>query len=664
MNSTVQRQTIPTSAAWAGLSGVRLFVAALFFLQSLDLSAVPAPQGPAVRKDTTAVSRLQKISFDEGRVRLQLDKETAFRVFSLSQPPRVVIELPGTLFSEDPYEAQVDHEILTRIRSAQFKRHPEPVARVVLDVARLASYEAVPKGSAIELVFKDFDSAARPAGRSAPARDKAAALGESPKASAGGANRVDAGPAHKGSGLPTLAGEAEAAVTASAEASVAPVRPKQRRSRDLLASLPKHSVTLDFDNADIRDVLRVLSEMSGINIIHSPDVTGLISIHLDKVPFNQAFDTILSMNGLVAQQLGDNILRVLTPAALSVDRSRAVTVYKTFTLNYAKAGEIQSHLASLRISPNGKITVDDRTNSLVVTDTPEGLAAVERLIAELDEKPQQVMIEAKIVEITLTNSLDLGIQWEYANRNTEGNTTYQMGKRFREESEKDIAGHYPFPEAVLDPTTGEPTTFQRFAGLPSERGTGVNLPGQSQASSAISFGLINNSDIFSATLNALSTKGQLKVLSSPKVITVNNRLARIQVGSRVPFSTVSVAPSGVVTQAVTYIDVGVILTVTPTISADSRVRLNVKPEVSIPLVSGVVGAAPTINTRNAETEVLIRDGDTLVVGGLIDDQTTEAASKVPLLGDIPVLGTFFRRSNNEKRRTELLVFLTPRIIRD
>jgi type II secretion system protein D len=322
--------------------------------------------------------------------------------------------------------------------------------------------------------------------------------------------------------------------------------------------------------------------------------------------------------------------------ALNEDRGRAVTTYKTFTLNYARASEVNVHLAAVRISPNARASVDERNNALIITDTPEGIAAAERLIAELDKKPLQVMVETKIVEVILSDSLDLGIDWAYAGTNTDPNYTQTVGRRSGTGA------------------TAAPTG-------PLLNGTGVALPAN-RREAAINFGFINNTDIFNATLNALAQKGKSKILSSPKVVTMNNQQARIQVGSRIPFSVTTVAGSGTATQSFQFVDVGVILTVTPTISANNQVRVRLRPEVAFP--GALSPAGPEINTRNAETEVLIMDGQTLVIGGLIDEQMRETANKVPLLGDIPVLGVFFRNNSEDKRRSELLVFVTPRIIPD
>lgn len=638
-----------TFPAWA-----RTLAALLLLLEPAGAGTLLAAASGAAAP--SAEASLKNISYDKKLLRIELDRAVPYRVFSLAKPPRLVVELSDTAHGA-PYEASVDDGILKRIRSAQFQTSPQKITRVVLDLPKPVTYEASQQGADIVLQFlegRTAEGAARPADAAAETKAQKSAAPELV-------------PAHKTAMPPaTLRREAKESLTATAaeDASGSPSSPKAKAySKDLLASMPRHPITIDFDDADIRDVLRVMAEMSGVNIIHGPELRGFVTIHLDQVPFNEAFETILTMQGLVAQQMGENILRILTPQALSEDRSRAVLTYKTFVLNYAKAADLLSHLGSVKISPNAKATVDERTNSLIVTDTPEGLAAAERLISELDKKPEQVMIEAKMVEITLSDTLDLGIQWEYSNINRGRERTVTTGIRETKTGSDSVdtgavgfasgTGEFVNPSSLVTPNAVSSVG-------PGERGTGVALPGPQQA--AITFGFINNTDLLTATLNALSTKGKTKILSSPKVVTVNNRPAKIQSGSKIPFSITTVAATGVATQSFQFVDVGILLSVTPTISADNRIRMLVKPEVSLP--GSVTAAGPEINSRNAETEVLVRDGETIVIGGLIDETMIESASKVPLLGDIPVLGTFFRNTSDTKRRTELLIFVTPHIIRD
>lgn len=612
-------------------------VAVLFAFQAVTASFADAPQLPAS-------ASLKSVTFQDKVLRIRLDSPVSYRVFSLASPSRLVVELSNTVQGDKSFEAPVKDDILQKIRFAQFKTRPEKITRVVLEVSKQVPFKAEQDGNDIFLRFEGAPEAAA----SAPAPKPAQIVASAPAAPAA-----------------ILSGEMEETVESAATSSSSSRR--RSRMRDILANLPRNPVTIDFDDAEISDVLRVLSEMSGINIIHAANVRGSVSVHLDQVPFNEAFQTILAMQGLVAQQMGSNILRILTPEDLNTDRARAVVTYKTFSLNYAKASEIQALLASVKISPSAKAEVDERNNALIVTDTPEGLAAAERLISELDIRPQQVLIEAKIVEVSLNNSMDLGVRWEYfGESNGTGNTRRIVGQATAVEQQ---TSSLTPPEGGVGLQTPANNFITGGAGLvmanpanPAQRGTGVSLPNTNPSASAISFGFINNTDLLTMTLNALASEGKTKVLSSPRVITLNNKNAKIQVGSKLPFSTVTIAQSGVVTQAITFVDVGIILDVTPVINADSRVRLKVKPEVSLP--GQVTTAGPQINTRNAETEVIIRDGETLVIGGLIDEQTRQSVSKVPLLGDIPILGMFFRNSFDQKNRTELLIFVTPRIVRD
>lgn len=569
---------------------------------------------------------LKSISYDRHAVRIKLDKEVAYRVFTLNSPPRVVVELPNTLHGPKPYEASVKDDVLKRIRSSQFKTSPEMVARIVFDLPRMVAFKTVREGDSIVLRFNAGKEVSESS--AAPAREE------------------------------NLQGEAEESLSAAAQVRVGGKSGK-RAPKDILSSLPKNPITIDFDDADIRDVIRVLAEMSGINMIYASDLRGFVTVHLDQVPFDEVFSTVLTMQGLVSQQIGNNILRILTPEGLNTDRARSVTTYRTFFLNYAKASDLGAHLAAVKISPTGRFTVHTPNNALVVTDTPEGLAAAERLISELDRKPAQVLIETKLVQLSLGKSLDLGIQWEYANNRplSDRNPANRriIGQRVNTDGTEVPAGKVGF---VGQDSAGSDVVTTALDS--ASRGTGVNLAGPTKA--GITFGFINSSELLTATLGALETENEAKTLTNPKIITTNNQNAKIQIGQKVPFLQTTVSPGGTATQSTVFADVGFIIDVTPTINEDNRIRLKVKPESSN--VEGTTDAGPTINTTTAETEVILRDGDTIVIGGLVSENMVKSVSKVPLLGDLPVLGVFFRSLSDTKKRQELLVFITARIVPD
>ncbi|MEW6556517.1 MAG: type IV pilus secretin PilQ [Elusimicrobiota bacterium] len=402
--------------------------------------------------------------------------------------------------------------------------------------------------------------------------------------------------------------------------------------------LPKDLVTLDFTDADIKDVLQVLAVKTGMNIIYSDDVTGTVSLHLENVPFDEAMSLILQMKGFVLQQVGTNILRIMTPATLAKERADAVQVTQIYQLSYAKASDMSAKLTAIMTAENQKITVqtDDRTNSVIVTSTPEGLLRAQTLIKKLDVKPEQVLIEAKIVEIQFETSKDLGIEWNLAKGDIAGGDTSGIGT-----SDSDSVDYGATEEDKREPS-----------------GVGVAAPSASTVGS-FTFGYFKSDMLLTARLAAAQAKGNAKVLSQPRVATLNNMEAKIVVGDQIPIPQTTVTTAGA-TQSTTYITTGIQLTVTPTINADGRITMNVKPEVSY--AGG--GTPPRISTRNAETTVLVKDGETIVIGGMITDQERNSISQVPLLGDLPVLGSFFKNQHNEKTKTELLVFVTPYIMKE
>ena len=270
-------------------------------------------------------------------LRIRLDRPVSYRIFSLNKPDRLVVELSHTLHGDKPYEAPLNDKFLKKIRFAQFQTVPDKIARVVLEVAKQPSFEATQDGNDILIRFDGK-------------KGKTAAAPKPEAVQAQAAAPVQAAPAPEPAEA-SLAGRTEETVESAASSSRMGSG-RQSRGRDLLAALPKNPVTIDFDDAEISDVLRVLSEMSGINIIHAASVRALSSpCTWTKCPSTRLFETILTMQGLVAQQMGSNVLRILTPEDLNTDRSRAVVTYKNFILNYADAAEIVNLLSTVRISP-------------------------------------------------------------------------------------------------------------------------------------------------------------------------------------------------------------------------------------------------------------------------------------------------------------------------
>jgi type II secretory pathway component GspD/PulD (secretin) len=286
----------------------------------------------------------------------------------------------------------------------------------------------------------------------------------------------------------------------------------------------------------------------------------------------------------------------------------------------------------------------------VITDTVEGLKEVEDLIPVLDRKPQQVDIESKIIEVSLDNQTQTGISWQYAANHLD---QYGHGDLFG--VTKNSVGTFSGNAGATDNTGVQLLT-------PDKNGTGVSFNSiiDGPTPTAFSFLSAHGTYLLGAQISALATQGRVKVLSTPHIVTTNNEEANINVADQIPY-TVTTVSNGVSQSAVQFISAGVKLTVKPTVNADRRITLHVKPEVSNATGTGSATLPPTVNTRNADTTVLLRDGETIAIGGLIQENINKSVTGIPILMSIPILGYLFKTVSDRKQRTELIVFLTPKI---
>ncbi|MBI5201287.1 MAG: hypothetical protein HY925_06850, partial [Elusimicrobia bacterium] len=417
------------------------------------------------------------------------------------------------------------------------------------------------------------------------------------------------------------------------------------------------------------DVMRMLASRANINLIYGPEVSGTMSIHLEKVPFYEAFNLVLSLNKLVASQVGENILQITTPEALSKARDKQIGVTRIFPVYYGKAEEMKMAIDAVRTAEGrkGVTTIDSKNNALIITESPDGLASVERLLGELDTRPRQVLIEVKLVEVKLSKDLALGIQWDYFG--------VENGKALGKDGFTLWGSRISKSPDPLNPNTSQSPLFGQSGlkydetgavGGSAGRGTGVSLPAD-KVFGAFTMGRVSSNYLLSATLTAAASQGKVKVLSDPKIATINGKAATINITNQLPYVTSNVTPTGTVSTQVTYVTTGIQMTVKPTINADGRVTLDVEPNVSQPtaLASGAgTTGAPGIDSRQAKTTVVVRDGETIVIGGLITDSVSNVEAKVPLFGDIPLLGWLFRKKTTSRQRVELLIFVTPKLMPD
>ena len=411
-------------------------------------------------------------------------------------------------------------------------------------------------------------------------------------------------------------------------------------------------VSFDFKDADVRDVLRILSDISGFNMVVSNNVEGSVTLKLNNIPWDQALDIVLEDAGLGAVVEG-NVLKIaplgtlqarqnaLKQASQSNEQFEPLITKQVF-INYARAEELQPLVLPI-LSSRGDMRIDTRTNSVLVTDTPARVAQVSELLEDLDTRTPQVLIESRIVQATLNFTRELGVQWgfNYTASAATGNPT---------------GATFPSSISTGGTSTGSPfgTSGDSFiVDLPAAAGTGAG------GVFGLVLGSVTGAYDLDIRLSALENRGDGRVLSSPKVLTLDNTPARIEQGVSIPFLSVSAA--GTQTQ---FVDATLRLEVTPQVTNDDRVLMTIRVTDNAPdeTLQGANGQ-PSIRRNEAETQVLSADGETIVIGGIFTRAVTESESSVPWFSRIPLFGFLFQNTSTSDMRRELIVFITPRIVR-
>ncbi|OGU14421.1 MAG: hypothetical protein A2076_16810 [Geobacteraceae bacterium GWC2_53_11] len=392
-------------------------------------------------------------------------------------------------------------------------------------------------------------------------------------------------------------------------------------------------VTLEFADAEVRKIFQLLSEVSNKNFVLGDEVTGAISLKLVNVPWDQALDIILDTKNLDKREDGNIILikgkgkfKSQAEEELEIKKTAAKSIElktETFSVNYADLGDIASQFEKLKTPERGQIASDKRTSKVIVKDTPQALNDMRALLNQLDLPERQVMIEARIVEATSTFSRNLGINWGVHQR--DGSAAF-LGIN------------------AMD------TVFGGIASAAPTSGTGTASGG----SMGISFGTLANNIKIDTRLSAAASVGMVKIISSPKVATLNHKPAKISQGQQIPYQNTT-ATTGAVTA---FVAATLSLEVTPHINANGTIIMKIDAKNDAP----GTGSPPPINTKQATTELLLKDGETTVIGGIFVDSDQEGDEGVPYLMDIPFIGSLFKSNSKSKTKTELLIFITPRIL--
>jgi len=421
---------------------------------------------------------------------------------------------------------------------------------------------------------------------------------------------------------------------------------------------PKYTgepISVNLKDVDLKDFFRLIHEISGLNVVLDPNVHGTLTVVLDDVPWDQALDIVLKNNDL-ARELEGNVLRIATVDTLKKEadgrraqvEAEALAVEKveiTHFLSYAHAKDVMLTVKKF-LSVRGDVVADERTNAIIVNDIPKVIPVIERLLTQLDRKTQEVEIEARVVAATRQFARDIGTQLGFG----WGNGHSAVGGA-------SAVGSSPTTVSGLTPG---------YITVPGASGSssGASIPLFSNLGSAAptsGFTLLNASNTvrIDAVLTMAESRGLLKVLSRPRVVTQNNIQAFVKQGVRVP----------IVTQAqlggpptVTYVDAFLRLTVTPQITSENTIFLNVDVENTTPNFGQEVQGNPELITQQATTQVLVTDGGTVVIGGVIQTQNSVNIDQVPVLGNIPILGNLFKHVQVQTTNQELIFFITPRII--
>jgi type IV pilus assembly protein PilQ len=426
-------------------------------------------------------------------------------------------------------------------------------------------------------------------------------------------------------------------------------------------------LTLNFQDIDARAVLQLLADISGRNIVVSDTVSGNVTLRLQNVPWDQAMDIVLATKGLDMRENGNVI--IVAPADEIAAREKAdlearkeieqlEPLYSEFLqVNYAKASDIASLIGkggdNSLLSTRGTVAIDDRTNTLLLKDTADHIADIRRLVAKLDIPVRQVLIESRIVVVNDDFSRDLGIRWGFT------------GITDRSDGLVAVSGNASGTDTIVQSgidniNNGDPLFPVALPALADR--LNVNMPVANPAGS-FALAILDDDYLVDLELSAAQAEGNGEVISSPRVITANQKEAKIQQGVEIPYREAS--SSGATTTQ--FKDAVLSLTVTPQITPDDRIIMDLyvtKDSVGEQVSDGFGGSVPSIDTRSVQTQVLVDNGQTVVLGGIYETEKGEQVTKVPFLGDIPFLGALFRSTRAVSNKSELLIFVTPKILNE
>lgn len=429
-------------------------------------------------------------------------------------------------------------------------------------------------------------------------------------------------------------------------------------------------LSLEFQDVSVRTILEVLAQHTNTNIVASDSVSGNITLRLINVPWDQALDIILKSKNL-DKRVNGNVIWVAPAAELAkqeADELKAQQEKKVLDplrteyirLNYAKAENVRTLIEAGRatsdrsssntslLTDRGTVTIDARTNTLIVKDTAETISNIRDLISKIDIAVKQVMIEARIVSATDTFSKELGVKWGILSQGAASNRNLLVGGNL---STIDSLKTY------TTATNADGTTYPVYSGITAANNLSVNL-GATNAAGSIAFGLLSISDLLlDLELSAMQADNKGEVISSPKVLTADKQTARIMSGTQIPYQEASASGA----TSTSFVEAALSLEVTPNITPEGRIGMDLSIENGSPTI---VNGATAISKDSIKTNVVVDDGQTVVLGGVFKNTLGNDVTKIPFLGDLPYVDRFFKRTSKSNNKQELLIFVTPKLVND
>ncbi len=611
---------------------------------------------------------LQDIKIEKNEENLEvmliMNGDVTYKCFELSNPERIVVDLFEVINTAKP-SYQIGGFGVARIRTGQFQSNPSKITRVVFDIISKPRYKISKNGNNLAIKFYPLNQNYSSSLKKEETYNSPPKYNSSPKNETAviKSKKLDVKPEEKPVEKP-LKKEIESNTNTTTNTTSGKQKQKEiYKEPQQEIFTPKtisgeetkykgERVNLRFKDADLRDVVIYLGTVAGLNVVFDPGVSGRVTCDLIEIPWDQALEIILKSNKL-GMVLEGNVLRIASIETLAREEEQARRLREakelagpikilTRTLSYARVGQIKPIL-DRQLSKRGEIIIDDRSNTLIISDIPDRVSIIEKLIETLDVPNPQVSIEARIVEATSNFARNLGIQWGF----------------------RAIADAYYGNQTSLQFPNSIAADGSKISGLLAKGlegplgGYAINLPAPVfDTAIGISFGNVLDTFRLDMALSALETSGEGRIISAPKITAQNNMKAEIIQGRQIPVQTVANF-----TVSTRYVNAALELRVTPQITAEGTIIMEIEIRNNAADFANLVNGIPPIITQSATTTVEVKDGGTAVIGGIYRTEDNISRNRVPFLHKIPIIGNLFKSFSRTRQNRELLIFITPRIVR-